>query len=62
MKKKARKLTLHRETVRSLSEPSLGQVAGGSWACSGHTFCVTDCPWCPTDTYTQPTEYTVCNC
>lgn len=62
MKKKAKKLTLHKETVRSLSDPSLIQAAGASWACSAHTFCVTDCPYCPWETYTQPSEFTVCGC
>lgn len=62
MKKKVTKLKLHKETLRSLSDQSLGQAAGASFGCTGHTFCATDCPWCPGDTYTVPSEYTVCSC
>lgn len=63
MKKKAKKLTLSRETLRGLEQGQLKGVAGASWGCSIHTFCVTDCPWCPTETMTQYTEceYT-CDC
>ena len=61
MKKRAKKLTLHRETLRSLDEGRLGRAAGG-WGNTEHTFCATDCPWCPGETYTVPTEYTLCGC
>lgn len=60
MKKSRKKLELHRETLRRLHEEALGRAAGGT--ITGHTFCNTDCPWCPTDTLTQPTEFTVCAC
>jgi hypothetical protein len=55
MKKKAKKLSLHRETLRTLRLGRLEAVVGGSMNCSEHTFCVTDCPWCPGDTYTNLT-------
>lgn len=61
-KKRAKKLMLHKETVLHLEEPSLRQVAGASWGCSAHTFCVTDCPYCPWETYTEPSAFTVCDC
>ena len=39
MKKKAKKLTLAKETVRNLAEPALGKVVGGS------TNCTNDITW-----------------
>lgn len=63
MRKTAKKLELHRETLRSLNDRALGRAAGGTWwPVTQHTFCVTDCPWCPTDTLTQASEYTLCAC
>lgn len=54
MNKKIKKLTLNRETVRSLTDDELSQVAGGATgitecrpprACSVRT-CITDCTLC----------------
>lgn len=56
MRKHGKKLTLHRETLRSLEEGKLGKAAGGTMG-SNHTFCNTDCPWCPTDQMTQSSCY-----
>lgn len=63
MKKRIKKLTLHRETLRSLAQGQLEKVAGASYQCSIHTYCVTDCPYCPTETFTAWTacEWT-CGC
>jgi hypothetical protein len=51
MEKKAKKLQLNRETIRSLSDESLGQVAGGKKkdltvvgiTCQIKTACVAGC-------------------
>lgn len=59
-----KKLTLHRETLRLLSTPGLGQVRGGTIIePTGATYCIicgtgscNDCPGPKTD------EVTVCVC
>ena len=49
MKKSVKKLRLHRETLLSLTEPSLGKVVGG--ATLDPTRCGTNCQLCDvTDT------------
>lgn len=61
--KRSKKLTLNKETLRSLNEARLGRVVGGgSWACTVHTACVTDCPYCPYEPDTWHSEYTACSC
>ena len=63
MKRKVRKIALHRETLRRLDLGQVGRRAAGGTGtyditCTRpeteqHTFCLTDCPWCPTDTATS---------
>jgi len=57
MKKSLKKLVLNRETLRSLESDLLhGRVVGGTYPTEptkNHTFCLTDCPWCPGDTATS---------
>jgi hypothetical protein len=48
MKRKPRKLTLSRETIRSLADPSLRQAGGGSgssccWMCTSFHGCSEQC-------------------
>jgi hypothetical protein len=58
MKRRVRRLQLHRETVGRLEDGSLRQVAGGQT--QDHTFCLTDCPWCPTDQMTAMSACYAC--
>lgn len=51
MKKRAKKLTLNRETLRNLGRMSLAQVAGGAThefqtGCACTDTCVSDCQVC----------------
>jgi hypothetical protein len=60
MKKRTPKLTLHKETLRNLASGDLRKAAGGET--DAHTFCLTDCPWCPNQSevsycYACPTSY-----
>lgn len=50
MKKSIKKLRLHRETLRSLTDRSLEKAAGG--VSDAGTLCASDCGTC-TDTCTQ---------
>jgi hypothetical protein len=43
MRKHARKLTLHRETVRQLSQNETVEVAGGATTITNATICVETC-------------------
>ncbi len=47
MKKIARKLTLHRETVRQLSDGEVSRIAAGNGGHTNEPFCVSDALSCP---------------
>jgi heterodisulfide reductase subunit C len=46
MKKKARKLSLNKETIRILEEGHLKEVAGATATDCGYTYC-SNCASCP---------------
>lgn len=54
MKKKAKKLTLSKETVRRLTA-DLGKVKGG-WASQWCTSDITECTACPTERFSNCLE------
>lgn len=60
MRKRTKRLALHKETVRNLEERSLGRVVGASESCE-HS-CATECPYCPSLTYTEPSGISICVC
>ena len=71
MKKKTRKLTLNRETLKNLSSDQLRGAAGGvtqrcTQLCSNGTncasYCVSDCEQCNYSFTCPPTEVTCTTC
>ena len=63
MKKSMKKLTLHRETLRSMEERKLQDAAGGDSVGLGHPFQETGCPcYTANNCYPPSACFGTCSC